>query len=207
MNAGFSSLKRLKGQMLAASLVNSTAYDDKILAIGRGVAAQLESMCNRKFMRQVNAQEIFQPDRASYCLSRYPVEAITALDLMTDVDQGWQSLDLSLINTWNPLSGLIYMPDNTDGGPYYSQLRVTYTGGYWWDVTEDDSGVMPAGATSVPDDLVLAWQIQCRHIFRQTDILGATIAQDPEKQESEKKMELLDIVKSLVDCLIRYQLA
>ena len=206
MNAGFSSLTKLKAQLLASSLRAATQYDDLILSIGRGVAKQFEHECNRKFERQVGATDIFQGDRASFILSRYPIERITAIDLQKDVDDGWQSQDLTLIQSYNSQSGVVYLADNDDAGPYWSQVRFTYTGGYWWDTSEDDSGVQPDGSALLHDDMILAWHIQCRHIWNLTDKLGIAITDKPQSQDGEKKIEMLGIVKDLINDQVRYQL-
>ena len=204
MNAGFASLTKLKEQLLAASLRASTAYDAQILAIGRGVAAQFECVCNRKFARVVNDRCSFPADRRHYYLPRFPVESITLCEKQDTVRDGWQTLT-DLIQSQDLEKGYIFFA--AIQGVYWSNLRITYTGGFWWDTSEDGIGVCPTGAATLPDDLMLGWYHQCKHIWNMTDKLGVGISQDPAKQDQGGKVEMLKIVLDLIDNMKRYQIS
>jgi hypothetical protein len=145
MNAGFSNLDWLKKNVLAATLKNDLRFDPLILALGLGVAGQFEKYCGRKFMRGVGVADTFGADRASFLLNQFPVEAPIALvEFKVDEPTGWVaqsqaagSNDL-VIQSLDANAGIIYFEDNTDCGSYWSQMRFTYTGGYFWEQLEPD---------------------------------------------------------------------
>jgi hypothetical protein len=206
MNAGFSSLTKLKAQLLAPSLVNSQNYDLQIQAIGLGVTSQFEHFCDRAFAWKENDQVILPADRVTFIVPRYPIASILAIELLTNLADGWQPLDLSVIKNYTAKSGVVYIDCDSDLGDATDQVRITYTGGHWWDTTEDGTGIKPDQATLIHDDIMLAWQLQCRHMWRMTDRLGAGIAQEPEKQVSDKQIVMMDMVKDLLTDHMRLQL-
>lgn len=172
VNAGFSNLKSLKAQLLAEALRVSTKYDAALLAIGQGVAKQFEKFCNRKFARIENTTFVCSADRDHVYLDRYPLESISQVELRLDTTSGWEVQ-----------SGLVLNLDETNGkaywgyepGPHYAQLRFTFTGGYWWDQTEEDNDTLPSGATELEEDLKLAWLLQCRIAWQAIDKIGQDI--------------------------------
>ncbi len=196
MNAGFSSLTALKANLLAKSLLTNTAYDQVITAIGLGMQGMLETFCSRRFQRAAGDQATFAADRASFLLPRYPVEGVTLVELQLDMADGFVAQDLATVQSFDPASGIVYMQAGADAGPYYATVRFTYTGGYWWDTSEDGSGVMPAGATELPDELQQAWLLQCQEAWAKRDKIGVNIADKPESKLSDLKM--LPIVKEMV---------
>jgi hypothetical protein len=56
-------------------------------------------------------------------------------------------------------------------------MRITYTGGYWFDDAETEDTAQPAGTTKVPQDLKLAWYLQCGKVWQSIDKLGAKLTQ------------------------------
>lgn len=214
MNAGLSNLTALKGQLLAASLRADTDYDAAITAIGLGVAAQFDAFCNRGLARAVAQQDIFRADRRHWWLNRYPVEAITATEKKDSEADGYVSFSLPPDG-----SALIQSMDLTTGyimfialqGYYFSMIRVTYTGGFFFEPLEpQDSGfptAMPATASPLPNDVQLAFFLQCQNIWKRYDKVGAQIAQDPEKQSAIGSLELADAVKQLLRPYVRHQIS
>lgn len=220
MNAGFSNLGTLKAWLLAASMQDATEWDDQILAIGLGVAAHIEQFCDRQFARATS--DIFEctADRMHLVLPRYPVEAIETIEqsVADDVDATWTELT-SPIQSQALDRGLIYFQGFL--GTYRERLRVTYTGGYWWDQTEDDYtppvspteedpdlSVKPTGATEIPANLVLAWRLQCEHLWAQRDRLGVNVAKDQKDiaADAPTVAPLLPSVQAMIYPFVRFSL-
>lgn len=172
MNAGFSSLTALKAQLLAEALRAGTKYDTVLMTLGLGVAAQCEKFCNRKFSRIPGALFYCTADRDHCFVDRYPIESVSAVAMQSDPTSGYEELSGAVLN-WEAASGLISFGSRL--GNWNQTVRVTFTGGYWWDITEDASDSLPTNATAVPDDLKLAWLTQCRLVWQAMDKLGVDV--------------------------------
>lgn len=190
MNAGLGSLKLLKAQLLASTLVNQTTYDAEIALLGQGVAAGFERATNRLFVRTAGATAEFPGDQSVLVLPRYPIETVTSIEfraspadpyVVQDASGVLQSRDdaAGIVETWGPL------------GSWRGSIRVTWTGGWWWDTTEDDTGVQPVGSTALPADVRLAWVLQCRHVWSRMDALRAGLAMEPDKRSKLGDLELI----------------
>ena len=201
MNAGLSSLLALKRHLLPASLLPGNDYDDLILSLGLGVAAAFERACNRHFQRVASDISIFSADRDQYYLLRYPLEAVSKVEQKDSDLAGWITLTGVVQNT-DVSSGLVDFGGVM--GARFSLLRLTFTGGYWWDDTEDGSGVLPAGAAVLPADLAMAWHLQCRYLWSSMDILGTGLA-DPKKAVMPE-IKLLPGVESALQPYRRFQI-
>ena len=209
MNLGLGNLTELKGQLLAASLRSDTNYDAVITGIGLGMANLFDQFCNRTFCRTVGKVDTFSADRRHWYLNAFPVESIAGLAKKDSESDGYVALPLppagsSLIQQMQSDTG--YIMFIALQGYFFSRLQITYTGGYWFDTTEDGSGVMPAGATALPAAVKTAWYLQCQEVWKRIDRLGAQIAQDPEKQAALEGMELLPLVKELLRPFKRMQI-
>lgn len=200
MNAGFSSLAVLKSHLLAEALRDGTEYDTPLTALGLGVAAAFEKFCNRLFYRTAGDYFYCSGNRDHCFLPRYPVETVTAIALKTDETTGFET-QTGLILTRNDPAGYVYWGSTFS---HYAVFRLTYTGGYWWDITEDASDSLPSGATALPDDLKLAWLLQCEDLWRKKDRLGISIATAPNQAAPIPTMELSPQVKALLAGRIRY---
>lgn len=207
MNAGLSNLYTLKQQLLAEALRASTKYDAQLQAIGTGVAGLLEKFCNRKFARVEGDTFICSADREAVYLPRYPVEDLTAVALKSDETVGWETQTSFVLNR-NDVSGHVYWGGYA--GPDYAQLRFTYTGGYWFDETEENEDTLPTGATAIPGDLQLAWLLQCRIVWQSIDKLGQDIIKTGSSATTQigqlAGLALNDQVKELLQGYRRYQL-
>jgi hypothetical protein len=209
MNIGLGNLTELKGQLLAASLRSDTNYDAVITGIGLGVANLFDQHCNRTFARTVGKSDIFSADRRHWYLNCYPVEEITGVAKCDDQADGFVASALppdesSLIQQMQPDQG--YIMFIAIQGYFFSRIQVTYTGGYWFDTTEDGSGVMPATATALPGAVKTAWYLQCQHLWKRWDKLGAQIAQNPEQQGGLSAVEMIPMVKELLRPFKRMQI-
>ena len=214
MNAGFSNLATLKAWLLPPALAAATDYDAQILAIGRGAAAQLEGHCNRKFPRVVGDLYETTADRLVVILPRYPVEVISKVEIRNTIAEGW-------IDQGNPDQILFNRRDQAgilDIGGWlggrYQRLRFTFTGGYFFEQLEPaDTGyptAQPSGSAALPDDLALAWRLQCEHIRTQRDKLGLSIAEQPKTLHGVvpnlASIQILPQAVNLVRELVRYSM-
>lgn len=221
MNAGLTSLSLLKSWLLPASMVAGVDYDDQIQGIGRGVAGLIDTYCNRKIARVVGDTFEISGNRMHLVVPRYPLEAVTKIELRESMSAGW--IDQGVVNSL--VSQLVLEAGLIDFGSIFgassSRIRVTYTGGYWFNeqdtdyappaepTTEDpDLSLLPSGATLLPADLQLAFQTQCEWVWTKRDKLGLSIG---EKQDnvfggSLAKVVLLDGVKEQLNSYKRYSL-
>lgn len=206
MNLGLGNLTELKTQLLAEALRAGTRYDAAITAIGKGVAAQIENYCNRKFGRVENDTYIVSADRTHIYLPRYPFESISQVEFKSDEVAGWVVQTGNTIVTQNVESGLVFL--GAALGPYWSHLRFTYTGGYWFDETEENNDTLPSGATQVPADLKLAWILHCKTVWQAIDKLGVDITKTGSSNNavsgSLAALELSPAVTGMLGKFIRY---
>lgn len=208
MDLGLGNLIELKRQLLAPALQAQTAYDLLIQAIGTGVAKRFDKLANRRFARVVNDVCSFTADCDHFYLPRYPLEAVSLIERRDSIQTGWVTLDASTIMQMRESSGMIAFGGTLSS--YFSTLRVTYTGGYWYDTIEDGSGSLPNGATKLPDDLKLAWYLQCRAVWQSIDKLGAQLAQAGSGPGAVTnalgELGLVPEVKSVLSSYFRFQM-
>jgi hypothetical protein len=210
VNAGLSNLATLKSWLLPSGMVEGTDYDAQILAIGLGIAGQLEEFCNRKFARVEDDTFEVSADREHVVLPRYPIEEVSALELREDLATGWVDqgeISVALRQIYAK-SGLVEI--GVALGTTEALLRFTYSGGYHWEQLEpDDDGfptALPEGATTLPDNLLLAWKLQCEWVWNKRDKLGLSIGEKPDNvfSGSLSKVVLLDGVKELLRPFMRH---
>ncbi len=192
MNAGFSNLSYLKDRLLLASDASGSDLDDAVLALGRAVAGLFESECDRTFGRAVNAVYEAPADRDYVIVPRYPLESVTSAEVRDNLVDGWRAADLLNIL---PLAGVVYFVG--DIGVYGSTARITYTGGYWWDETENNTGTQPAGSTIIPQGLVLLWVQFCKYLWDRSSIENSAKAGFASELEKfiTKESDLPEFVK------------
>ena len=208
MNLGLGNLAILKAYLLPPSLVAATDYDVQIIAIGKGVAAHMEQFCNRKFGRVVGETFAVNADRKSLVTERYPIETVTKIEIRDDLATGW--VDQGAVNqvlfNIREEAGMLQFAGYL--GASFSRLRVTYTGGYFFETAEPIDGgyptATPVGSTPLPDELRLAWLQQCSHVWRQTDKLGTTIAEKPATGSPLLDLKWLPDVEDIILNFRRY---
>lgn len=207
MNAGFSSLNKLKAQLLAEALRAGSKYDAAVLAIGKGVAGQIERYCDRKFLRTENAVEIIAADRIQFLLSRFPLESISAIDMKDNEADGWVAQTINeFVRIIDNKNGIVNLPDAADAGAWWAQVRFTFTGGYWWDITEEGNDTLPAGATALEEDIHLAWILQCKTVWQAVDKLGTKITEvGPGSQFDTGTLNSLELTSTVKQMLGQYQ--
>jgi hypothetical protein len=208
MNSGFSNLATLKAHLLGDALRASTEFNEVILALGLGVAGIIERHCNRKFARAVGSTDILPADRIQFLLPRFPIESVTAIDVKRSESEGWVAQTVNeFAKTIDLRSGIVHREDGPDAGDYSTQVRFTYTGGFFWEQLEPaDMGyptAQPAASTALPHDVRLAWLLQCQDAWQRRDKLGADIAQSSDFQSALAEIELLPFVKMNLRNFIR----
>ncbi len=207
MNVGLSNLATLKAWLLPSGLVSGTDYDGQIAAIGKGVAGQMEKSCNRLFGRTVSDTFECSGDRAHVSLPRYPIETVTTVEVRTDIAAGFVAQTGAILN--NALqAGLIYF--GADIATHFDRLRITYTGGYFFETLEPtDMGyptATPSGSFALPSDLLLAWKLQCEHVWGQRDKLGLAVGDKPTATPPLAQIELLPTVLATLSSFRRHAL-
>lgn len=198
MNAGLSNLLTLKKYLLPSTWQDVTAEDDAILAVGLGMAGLLEGHCARKFQRTVGATQLFGAGSAVLQLERFPLETFTSLELQTELGGDWEDVTTSVLRA--SAAGVVMTgePLGTDT----CTLRATFTGGFWWDTTDDDTGSLPSGATAIPASLQTAWFVQCKAVYARigNDATTAALANGNAAAASAfiNGIELLPVVEKMV---------
>ena len=167
MNAGFSNLKTLKRELLLPADATKSDSDASVAALGLGVAAMFQVFCNRKFGSVVGDTFEIGADRYSLVVPRYPIEAISKVEVRYAISDGWV-VQPGMPDNYLPEAGLVQFC--VPLGVWPNTARVTYTGGYWWDTGEVTPDTMPEGAWALPEDLRAAWVMQCRWFWERRSI-------------------------------------
>jgi len=211
MNAGLGNLDTLKRHLLPESMVAQTNFDAKIANVGKGVAGLIEKHCNRQLARVVGDKAEFTADRAAFWLPRYPVEVITTVEQKDEESAGYVALPDAVQNS-NLKTGQIWFAAQL--GEWWSWMRITYTGGFFWEQLEPaDVGyptAQPGGSTALPDDIKLAWLLQCGRVWELIDKLGTNISPDKQVQfvaQTLSALELVPEVKQILNAHVRYQIS
>lgn len=155
MNLTLGTLAELKAHLLNEGVRAQTDFDATIAALGRGVAAQFERHCNRRFARAEDDTFECQADRAHVVLPRLPVENISKLELGTGYEPSWSEITRSSnIEVVDKAAGIVEFVRQI--GTRRERLRLTYTGGYWFDESADgtlaSSRTWQQGSVSLAQD-------------------------------------------------------
>jgi hypothetical protein len=169
MNAGFSNLKRLKAAVLPASMRSRVDWDEALVDLGLGVAEMIEGHCARKFAWSAEDTHLEDAHRTVISLPRYPVASIDEVELQSEVGGAWDDI-AGQVTRQELRSGVVQFRD-TPGGEG-GTVRVTYSGGFWWDTDEYEGGTMPEGAQALPRAVFSAWVLQVQAIAQARDLFG-----------------------------------
>lgn len=204
MDLGLGNLAEVKAFCLSPDLAADTKYDVVLAQIARGVAGRFDRLTNRKLARAEGAIHAFDADRSFYVLPRYPVEEIAAFEQRATLLDDWEDA-MDLILQRDDASGILDFLSQL--GVRAVQFRATWTGGYWFDSSEDASGVLPDGASPVPGELKEAWLMQTLQEFRAKDTelpTGVGSSKKPAVPRPEA-MVLLPEVETTLKGFVRYQ--
>lgn len=205
MNCGFSNLETLKGFVLPEGQRATTTYDVRLQVLGKGIAAELEKWCSRSFGRVVGDQFVVGSDRGYIALPRFPLESVSLIELQTDLSTGYTVLPANTLLNMDQAAGLIEF--GTPIGPFDAKLRITYTGGYWWETLESTEDgyptTPPVGSAALPADLQLAWLLGCQRVFERARTMSLTGIKDV----TRAGVQLLNIdeeLRSMIAPFIRF---
>lgn len=175
MNAGLSSLAILKTAVLPDSMRSSAMWDDTLVALGLGVAEAIEQHLDRRLAWMVGDTVESDAQRVIISVPRYPVTEFTAVDLQATPTSFWENIG-GLVTRYAKSSGLVCF--GRPPGDESSTIRVTWSGGYWWDTEEEGSGEIPEGVTALPNVLFTAWATQVQALCTALDLFGAQAGKD-----------------------------
>ncbi len=202
MDLGLGNLNDLKRELLPTAVRGDTQWDQPLQTVGKGVAAQFENFCNRKFSRVVADTYEFMANTSTVIVPRFPIEQVTLVEERDDLVVGWYTLDGTILFNMREAAG--FLDFGMRLGPHLSQIRVTYTGGFWYDISEDYSGEKPEAAAEVPADLKAAWILQCQHVIERRDLLRSAAIKSTEQPQVVATIEILPINKETLKQYIRY---
>jgi len=200
VNSGFGSIALLKSLVLPVALRSETTWDTALARLGRGVVSQFERHCSRTFERAAGTLFFCDAARRSVNLTRTPVESVTEVALRLATENSYE-VQTDAISSLDLSSGVLTLAQIL--GTTQDQLRITYTGGWWWDTTEDSSGSLPSGATTVPDDMIMAWMLQVQHLAQQLNLF-TTQSIETGKKSTFPDTDLIPAVKRTLAGYIRY---
>mgnify|MGYP001251442310 CR=1 FL=1 len=178
MNAGLSNLATLKAHLLTPALAASPDYDARLATVGQAVLGLFEEYTGRIFAHAVDATVILPGRWSIFIIERLPLQAVTKLEARETSADAWVE-QLVAPEYYGAQSGVVKLQEPLTGPT--GQIRVTFTGGFWWEQLEPTDlaypSAMPTGATALPPALQAAWLLQCDHVWRQLDKLGTSIAE------------------------------
>ena len=102
-------------------------------------------------------------------LSHYPIESVASIGLQ-EAGESVFTTQTEIVDNIQHKAGIVWLA--TELGTRRALIRATYTGGYWYDPSDDGTGTLPTGATLLPADLKEAWFLACRTIWTSLDIKG-----------------------------------
>lgn len=188
-------INRLKARLLPQETVEATRYDDRLTAIAQGVAAAFDVFCGRTLLRAASVVETLVAGSGVYFLSRYPVESVSDVTLVLD-DGSERALSPSFVNK---RSGIVHFSEPE--GSQSDTVEITYTGGYFVDLSANGDTALPSGATALPADLLDAWVLQCDQEARMRKVFGGTQDDDLSKPFDAK----FDLIPRVERVLRAYQ--
>lgn len=194
----FSTLAILKSHVLPEPLQASTDYDVALQSIGAGVADLFQKRCNRQFERIAGDTYEVAGDQYVISLPRYPVESIATVELQAGYGGSWSVLT-DAIQELHEDSGMLTLCGVQ--GNYTEKLRITYTGGYWYDSVGGQS--QPAGSTALPAELLLAWYTQCNLLWQSMDFQGRSLT-EPQWRSRLHEWQLTPECAATLHRLARY---
>jgi hypothetical protein len=177
VNAGLGNLTELKAFILAASMRAQTDYDAQLTAIGLGVAGMLAEHAHRDWEYGDAWVDEMTANRSFMLATHYPINLTESVqvercDSWVNGAPVWTVIPNAIYNV-GAEAGMVQLAGYQ--GNYLSRIRLTSAGGYWW-LGLDALTAAPAGAATVPDNLKLAWLLQCQALWLVRDNLGLTVA-------------------------------
>lgn len=196
MNAGFSSLAELKAAVVAAALRTRTDFDAALVSLGLGAASMIEAHLNRSLAWSASATHDTSARLLVLSLPKYPLASVASVQIKGAPGDSFSTVS-DLIQMIDLKSGLLHFMGCP--GAETDTLRVTYAGGYFWDVTEDSSGTLPEGATLLPAVIRAAWLLQVQAMLEATNLFGAQSSTKKGKEGAAlAELDVLPIVQTML---------
>lgn len=211
MNCGLANLDTLKTLLLAEGLRVRDEYDTQLAALGRGVAAAIEQACNRQLAYATGAVFECTADRSYVALPRFPLVSLAEVAVRASATGAWVSQGAidAVCQSISNSSGLVEFGGVQ--GSYLQRLRVTYTGGFFFETLEptdeDYPTEVPEDAAELPADLRHAWVLQCQAEIMATRLLdgqAAAVPQDGTGVVKATGMSLPERVQQMLKPFVRY---
>jgi hypothetical protein len=208
MNCGLTNLAGIKGYLLGDT--PDARFHGVLQTIGRGVATALERACNRKFAYAADTL-IVTGDRDYVVVPRYPINNTEDMIVATRAaeSEAWVTVtgEPMLVT---PAAGMMRMAGSLGGA--LAQAQITWTGGYWFETLDAEEagypGTIPEGATALPNDLLLAFFMQCEQVWLTHDKLGTEVvgggAGSNFLNTRLSTIEIVPAVKEILRGYIRY---
>lgn len=178
MNAGFSSLSMLKSLVFPSEYEDKTEFDEKLRHIGLGVASQFETRANRRFSRVVDRAEKKAVTGMVLQVDHFPIESVSQVTFLL-AGEAADNADVLTPDRISEETGIIHIDCFAR---QRDTVTVTYTGGYWWDTSEENDTSIPTGATPIPDDLFDAWITQVQAVIEARNLFGGESGGENTKQ-------------------------
>ncbi len=177
-----------------------TDFDAQVTGFGNGVLAMMENHCNRRFTRVEGETYQDSANNIVFSVPRFPIETVTSATLQTDVPTDVTDT----ISRTDKRAGLVSF--FTPPGWQYDTVVIEYTGGFWWDASEDQSGSLPEGANALPADLLAAFNLQMKAVCEAQDLFGLQAAGGDDKAKSSKSLglDLIPAVRSILNNYRRF---
>lgn len=192
-----SSLTQLKARLFPANWSSVTTHDTLLTHLGNAAQALVEKYLARKITRTAGDTQTFTGDLTLLQLARFPVETLTALDIQTEDGGTWEDILDAAVRVGKP-TGLITLSGQQ--GVHTDTIRATFTGGFYVDTSENQSGSLPSGATALPDDLREAWYQVTQALFNTAQNAAVQADQiDGDKPAASATAELPTLAKVLLE--------
>ena len=178
MNAGLCNLATLRRHLLAAgSMADERRFDEVLTDLGRGVAAEFDRRCNRRLAYLAGDTITITGNRAHFTLPRYPLVEVTKVETRASDADAWTE-DTAQPYRTQAEAGMVFFGGELGG--VETQVRLTWTGGYWFETLEPDEDGYPTSAPdpdaiALPADLLHAFLLHCRAVWQSLDKVGADL--------------------------------
>lgn len=153
----------------------SAMWDDTLVALGLGVADAIETHLDRKLGWAVGDIAMCDAQRIFVSVPRYPVSVFTAVEMQTTPTGAWEDIS-DQVTRFMHSAGMVLF--RVTPGSESATIRVTSTGGFWYDTDEEGNGEMPSGATALPASIFTAWAMQVQAQCNALDLFGAQSGKD-----------------------------
>lgn len=203
-DAGLLNLKDLRERIRSVDLNADDDHDTALRGVARGVAAKFETECGRKLTRFVDRVEYRQGGTDFYSVECYPIETLTSVELQETYAGDWTAATIQQVFE---NAGTLFLESAIASDDV--KVRITLTGGFWHDDSEDSDGTLPTGATELPEDIKAAFALQVAHEVMNMGIfsggIDTTIARTEDGEAESMNPASIDLLPYVVESLWPYR--